>query len=172
MKKGMIVCSLLLSSLVPLSTATAAPAEAKSALVPKELAQLRRATAPFHSLDVAMSAGWSAPISDCIESPAGGMGFHYGNPALLDDGGALDPYRPEALLYEPTQSGGLRFVGVEYIIPEADLPATAPAPSVQGQLLHFNPTLGLWILHAWVWKHNPAGIFEDFNPRVSCQYAD
>lgn len=23
-------------------------------------------------------------------------------------------------------------------------------------------------LHAWVWKHNPAGTFAQFNPRVSC----
>ena len=23
-------------------------------------------------------------------------------------------------------------------------------------------------LHAWIWKHNPSGMFEDWNPTVSC----
>ena len=23
-------------------------------------------------------------------------------------------------------------------------------------------------LHAWIWEHNPRGMFEDWNPRVSC----
>jgi hypothetical protein len=25
-----------------------------------------------------------------------------------------------------------------------------------------------WELHAWVWRHNPNGLFDDWNPRVSC----
>jgi hypothetical protein len=31
-----------------------------------------------------------------------------------------------------------------------------------------NPALGWYILHAWVWKNNPAGMFEDWNPTVTC----
>jgi hypothetical protein len=23
-------------------------------------------------------------------------------------------------------------------------------------------------LHAWIWQNNPAGMFEDWNPTVSC----
>lgn len=23
-------------------------------------------------------------------------------------------------------------------------------------------------LHAWTWKHNPRGMFDDWNPRVNC----
>ena len=26
-------------------------------------------------------------------------------------------------------------------------------------------------LHAWLWKHNPSGMFNDWNPRVSCDFA-
>jgi AAA ATPase domain len=25
----------------------------------------------------------------------------------------------------------------------------------------------VWVLHAWVWKKNPTGMFEDYNPRVA-----
>ena len=30
------------------------------------------------------------------------------------------------------------------------------------------PAVGFWLQHAWVWKHNPAGMFADWNPEVSC----
>ena len=30
---------------------------------------------------------------------------------------------------------------------------------------------GVYELHAWLWQHNPAGMFEDFNPRVTCAHA-
>src|SRR5690606_17142716 len=36
------------------------------------------------------------------------------------------------------------------------------------QHLHLNEPLGVYVLHAWVFKDNPAGIFEDWNPDVSC----
>jgi hypothetical protein len=39
---------------------------------------------------------------------------------------------------------------------------------VLGQRLHLNEALGVYILHAWVWQHNPNGIFEDWNPTVHC----
>jgi MoxR-like ATPase len=26
-------------------------------------------------------------------------------------------------------------------------------------------------LHAWIWKHNPRGMFDDWNPRVVCPAA-
>ena len=32
--------------------------------------------------------------------------------------------------------------------------------------LHLNENLGVYVLHAWVWKYNPNGVFADFNPRV------
>jgi len=30
------------------------------------------------------------------------------------------------------------------------------------------PAVGFYIHHAWVWKHNPAGMFADWNPEVTC----
>jgi hypothetical protein len=29
-----------------------------------------------------------------------------------------------------------------------------------------NTDFGLWLLHAWVWKNNPDGVFNPTNPRV------
>jgi hypothetical protein len=39
---------------------------------------------------------------------------------------------------------------------------------VMGEDLHLNSALGVYVLHAWVWRNNPAGILEDWNPEVSC----
>jgi hypothetical protein len=35
-----------------------------------------------------------------------------------------------------------------------------------GRDLHFNPSVGQWVLHAWVWSPNPDGMFADMNPRI------
>lgn len=34
--------------------------------------------------------------------------------------------------------------------------------------LHLNEALGVYVLHAWVFKKNPAGTFEDWNAKMSC----
>jgi hypothetical protein len=39
---------------------------------------------------------------------------------------------------------------------------------VLGQHLHLNAGLGVYVLHAWIFMNNPAGIFEDWNPDVTC----
>jgi hypothetical protein len=31
---------------------------------------------------------------------------------------------------------------------------------------HRHPVLPLWVLHTWLWKDNPAGVFADWNPAV------
>lgn len=52
-----------------------------------------------------------------------------------------------------------------------------PAPSLFGQEFELVPAgnrYGLpdfYELHAWVWKHNPNGMFHDWNPTVSCAAA-
>jgi hypothetical protein len=61
------------------------------------------------------------------------------------------------MVYEHT-AGGLRLVAVEWV-------STTPG-SVHGVELHLNPTLGVYVLHAWIWRHNPDGLLADFNPRV------
>lgn len=134
----------------------------------QDVASLRRLTARFHSFDAAVAAGWSAKITECFASPQGGMGFHYGNPAIID--GRVDVLEPELLLYEPQQNGKLRFVAVEYIVPFAAWTASEP-PTLYGQAFHRNEAFGIWALHVWHERQNPRGMFADWNPKVNCANA-
>ena len=147
------------------------PSLASASALNKDLAALRRVTATFHNFKTAAAAGWSAQITPCMTDPAGagGMGFHYGNPALID--GTARVEEPELLLYEPDRSGRLRLVAVEYIIPyTAHSRSAAPPELFGGQKFKQNDTFQLWGLHAWVWKNNPSGMFADWNPRVTCEH--
>ncbi len=135
----------------------------------KELAALRRLTAPFHRIEAAMAAGWDAPVTGCLSHPTdGAMGVHYGNLSFFDAEAAV--LEPETLLYEPTKNGGMRLVGIEYLIPFSELPATADAPELLGQHFHANTDAGVWALHVWLWRHNPAGLFADWNANVTCEW--
>ena len=139
-----------------------------SAAQNQDLAALRRVTASFHSIATAAAAGWSAQITACMESPAGGMGFHYGNVALIDGSARVE--EPELLLYEPESNGQLRLVAVEYIIPYTARSRSATPPVLFGREFKQNDAFQLWALHAWVWKDNPSGIFADWNPQVTCAH--
>ena len=99
------------------------------------------------------------------------MGLHLGNLAYIQDGGVVNLLQPELLLYEPEQNGKLRFVGVEYIVPFTDIPATAPAPTLLGHEFAQVPEFGVWGLHIYVGRENPTGIFATWNPKVSCENA-
>jgi hypothetical protein len=136
--------------------------------VNKDLATLRRATALFHEFSNAFHANWSTKITSCMTDPggAGGMGFHYGNTDLIN--GTVSVDKPELLLYEPQKNGRLRLVAVEYIIPYTAHPRDAAPPVLFGREFKQNDTFQLWGLHAWVWKHNPSGMFADWNPNVNC----
>jgi hypothetical protein len=138
--------------------------------VQRQIARLRAATARFHDFDAAVETGWSAQITSCFSDPVlGGMGYHYGNPALID--GTVEALEPELLLYEPRKNGKLRFVAVEYIVPYGAWMSAEP-PTLYGQSFHRNDAFGIWVLHVWHFRHNPSGMFADWNPRVSCQYAN
>lgn len=133
-----------------------------------QLAQLEKAVSAFHSFDVAQAAGWFAMISECVESPMGGMGYHVANlHELGEKAGSISLLRPEVLLYAPMEDGSMEFLGVEYIVP-------APAYTGQrilGQDLEYNPVLDIWALHVWIARDNPDGIFAPFNPTVNCEFA-
>jgi hypothetical protein len=152
--------------------ASAVEARAASASTASQIAQLRRLVARFHDFDAAVHAGWATQITPCLEAPGlGAMGFHYGNLGYIQDGGVVDLLQPELLLYEPEKSGKLRFVGVEYIVPFADHPATAAPPTLLGQPFAQVPEFGVWGLHIYVGRENPSGIFAPWNPKVSCEHA-
>ena len=137
--------------------------------VQRQVAELRARTAAFHRFEAAAAAGWGTQITGCFANPAlGGMGFHYGNVALID--GTVDVLEPELLLYEPERNGRLRLVAVEYIVPFTAWTGATP-PELYGQSFHRNEGFGIWVLHVWHMRENPNGIFADWNPKVSCQFA-
>ncbi len=138
--------------------------------IQREVARLRAVTARFNRFEAAVDAGWTAQITDCFENPElGGMGYHYGNPDLID--GTVDVLEPELLLYEPQKNGRLRFVAVEYIVPFTAWTGAEP-PQLYGQSFHRNEAFGIWALHVWHMRENPRGIFADWNPKVSCRYTE
>ncbi len=48
--------------------------------ISRELASLRRETAPFHNINKAIQANYDTPITPCwYHSDLGAMGYHYGN---------------------------------------------------------------------------------------------
>jgi hypothetical protein len=101
------------------------------------------------------------------------MGIRFANAELTDDG-ALDPERPELLVYE-AKNGQLPLVSVEYLVLAEAWDATnSTPPSLLGHLLHYNGSPNRYGLpafyepHVWTWKHNPHGMLDDWNPKVSC----
>ena len=143
------------------------------------ISQVRAATAAFHDISVAVAAGWSIDLHDvngidCIDNPAGGMGVHFVNGSLVGDG-VIDVRTPEAVIYQPGPGGSMKLVAVEYVVIAADWDAHHKhAPRLFGQTFELVPAgnrYGLpdfYELHAWIWKHNPAGMFADWNPNVTC----
>lgn len=149
----------------------AAPSQnvAVSGEAQRDVARLRDLTAPFHRFETAVASGWVMPIPGCFSDPTlGGMGYHYGNPGLID--GTVNVLEPELLLYEPQKNGGLRLVAVEYIVPFTAWTAAEP-PRLFDQSFHRNEAFGLWVLHVWHYRNNPNGMFADWNPNVSCEFA-
>lgn len=145
-----------------------------------ELAQVRRATARFHRLEAAADAGYELGyvngsgvriITGCVAHPtAGAMGYHYFNKALMDDF-AVDPLKPEALVYAPGPDGQLQLAAVEYVVPGlgSNPPGISEPPTVFGSnMVILVPAVGFHTLHAWVWRHNPAGMLAHWNPEVAC----
>jgi hypothetical protein len=145
-----------------------------------ELAAIRAATAKFHRVDAALAAGYELGyvngsgvriITGCIAHPTdGAMGYHYFNKQLIDDL-VVDPLKPEGLVYAPGPNGRLRLVAVEYVVPgpNSNPPGVSDPPSVFGMpMVILVPAVGFYTLHAWVWRHNPSGMFAHWNPEVAC----
>jgi hypothetical protein len=100
------------------------------------------------------------------------MGYHYFNAELMADD-SVDLRRPEVLVYAPAADGDLKLVAVEWVARSAQSnpPGVSQAPSVLGMDMHIlvpPPGPAFYLMHAWVWAENPAGMFADWNPDVSC----
>lgn len=155
----------------------AAPAEARSgqATMNKMLADVRKATARYHRVEVAEDAGYTSTV-DCAAHPTeGAMGVHYVNFGLLGDA-AYSLTEPEVLVYEPTSNGRMRLGAVEYLIwHDAWTNAGHAGPPMFGDVA-FDEHVGTeahglpdhYELHVWLWRHNPSGLFASWNPTVSC----
>jgi len=145
---------------------------------PDDLAAARAGTARFHNAHPGYSLLTDAAGIACIDNPGvGGMGIHFVNGALVGDG-KVNAATPELVVYEPLAGGRLRLVAAEYVVFQSDWdPKHSDAPELFGrefELVKAGNRYGLppfYELHAWLWQHNPAGMFEDWNPRVSCAAA-
>jgi hypothetical protein len=129
-----------------------------------QLAAVRHATAAFHSVSEAETAGYMLLPLPCFDKPGvGGMGIHYLKGSLVSS--TPTPTKPQVLVYE-VDGDQLNLVAVEYIIPYSLVPTTANPPRLFGHAFFHNDALSLWALHAWIWRPNPRGMFENYNPRV------
>jgi hypothetical protein len=123
---------------------------------------------------------------------AGAMGVHFFRPDLLGITGEqpringtsthVDFLQPSVLIYEPKAGGSMELVAVENLAFVAAWEAagnTAP-PSFQGvpyDLMRDDPATPLdeghmfephYDRHVWIYRDNPAGVYSQFNPNVSC----
>jgi hypothetical protein len=164
--------------------AVCAASSASASAAPDDAAAARRGTAAYHDSSVITGdqAHWfqlyDADDITCIDDPEGGMGIHFVNGARLNDPREIAS-QPEAVIYEPRANGELRLVAVEYVVTKQAWEAAGNTgrPRLFGQdfeLVLEGNRYGLpdfYELHAWIWRHNPAGMNEDWNPKVSCDEA-
>ena len=130
------------------------------------LATLRRATARYHSLDVAIAEGFIL-LSECEVLPGHGpAGLLYANLDRVMDG-VINIEEPEGLLYEPSKNGRPKLVAVDLAVPYALWTDPAP-PAFLGNTFQPEDEFGAWALHVWIWRHNPDGMFAPANPNVTC----
>ena len=155
-------------------------ANLSSSQIERALQPLRVKSAPWHSAKQAEEAGYTVPVGCSDErteglpaSAARGMGYHTLNPALLDGEARL--LDPELIVYGRRRPGGpLEYAGFDYFIPGSfypsptspGYPGTPPILQGLGTPLMWNDAHDGWIAHIWLWRKNPDGIFENFNPEI------
>ena len=146
-------------------------AQSAAPALSEELAAVRRALEKYQDPIVAVRDGYFSTVG-CVKYPTGGMGIHFLNVQLITP--TPDPMRPTILLYEPV-GDKLRLVGAEWFVPLAtgvkerpslfgqpfDGPMEGHEPLQPAQLHHYD-------LHVWLFKSNPAGLFNAVNPNVKC----
>jgi hypothetical protein len=139
---------------------------------------VRDSTRRYKDVNLAMSEGYQLMFG-CVSGPDdGAMGLHYVNMELVLDP-ALDPRRPEIVIYEPTPNGGRRLIGADFLVfAEAWHANNTGTPELGGQLMHLIEApnrYGLpafYTLHVWAWKPNRTGAFVNWHSDVSCEQFD
>jgi hypothetical protein len=161
-----VACIVLLASLAQAQTSKETPPKLSA-----ELERVRSALIKYQDPIKAVHDGYFSTVG-CVRYPTGGMGIHFLNPQLI--GPVPDPMRPTILLYEPV-GDKLRLVGAEWFIPLTtgvkerpqlfgqpfDGPMEGHEPLMPATLRHYD-------LHVWLFKSNPAGLFNMVNPNVNC----
>lgn len=167
-----IACGTLCLSLLALA-GMSAPASGQAALSP-ELEAVRTALEKYQDPIAAVRDGYLSTVG-CVHYEDGAMGVHFLNMGLV--GPTPDPMRPPILIYEPN-GDALELVAVEWFVPLAtgidkapvlfdrtfDGPMEGHEPLMPAGLHHYD-------LHAWLFKPNPAGMFNTVNPEVDCSGA-
>jgi hypothetical protein len=159
--------------------------QAEGKVLQQQLAEAKDASAKYKNVAVAKAEGY-IQVTQFIP----GLGLHMVNLGISRS--IFDPSRPQVLLYEPRASGGLQLVGVGFAL--ETLGDTPPAGFAGGSdVWHFHrnlcflpdgsvtiaPSAGdcqtksgvfqartAWLLHVWLWKTNPNGVFTESNPQV------
>lgn len=150
-----------LSNDANLAPPTSTSSETAESRIGPALAAARAGTARYQRLENALANGY-VDIDLCVP----GQGCHFLNSSLID--GVFDPGKPEILMYSP-QGDRMRLVGVEYAIPYQAENVPGPAPdgfAGEADAWHAVDGFQLWLLHVWVWRNNPEGMFADSNPLV------
>jgi hypothetical protein len=152
------------------------------------LERTRQATAKYQDVHVAEADGYRA-----IGGNHPKMGVHF---VLTLEPKEFDVEKPPILVYEETASGGYSLVGVAYLLNGAEgpdgQPLNSPFPTA---LAHWHRHTNIcmlpgianpggltesqcrekgghfvaeapWMVHAWIWKDNPTGVFNEQNPTV------
>jgi hypothetical protein len=126
----------------------------------QELKAVQSATTRYKDIQNAVTDGYT-DINVVVQN----MGFHYMKAALADT--VFNYRQPEILVYNKNHQGQVELVAVEYAVPIALRPNTAPEGFTGTTDVWKRDTgFGLWLLHAWVWAHNPEGVFNPTNPSV------
>jgi hypothetical protein len=178
-----LVVAAFASNAMPSSAlAQAQPQQAGKGTMPQNLMNARAALEKYQDPIAAVADGYLSTLV-CMDFPHGGkdgsvefkpgaMGVHFLN--LGNIGPTLDTLKPQVLIYEPVGSK-LRLAAAEWFVPvelvkgetprifgqELTGPMDGHAPIMPAGLRHYD-------LHVWLWKDNPAGVFNSTNPAVKC----
>jgi hypothetical protein len=155
------------------------------------LKRAQSATEKYQDVSVAEADGYRA-----FGPYVAGMGFHYVNTRLARVGFDAEHPPILLYEKDDDAASGLRLVGVSYTLPahagDGEQPVVAPFPrALAAWHKHANICLFAnrsvrtklndveciqqggrfiaetdWMLHAWIWKDNPAGVFSPTNPEI------